>query len=231
MSIVFACLAPHPPLLLPSVGSKEDREKVKNTLESFDKLRISFAKVHPKLIVISSPHKNWGFDVPLYFLTKTEGKSGPSIEVGFSVEQKQNIKTYLTGTDSPQYHFDEGKKFFREQIEKSADNIALIASGDMSHCLKEKGPYGFNPDGPKFDKTFIEYLKNKDLNNIFKLDEAYPGAGECGLRSFCFLFGILEAARVAWVPQVLSYEGPFGVGYLVAEIKIKRYKSFRIYTH
>jgi aromatic ring-opening dioxygenase LigB subunit len=235
MPIVFACLAPHPPLLLPSVGLKEDREKVKNTLEAFEKLRVSFSKAKSKLIVISSPHKNWGFDVPLYFLTKSREKSGPQIEVGFSSEQKKNIKTYLTGTESPQYHFDEGKKFYQEQIERSVDklkdNIALVASGDMSHCLKENGPYGFNPDGPEFDKTFIKYLKNKDLNNIFKLDEKYPGASECGLRSFCFSFGILEAARVGWTPQILSYEGPFGVGYLVAEIKIKRYKSFRIYNY
>ena len=234
MSIVFACLAPHPPLLLPSVGSKADRGKVKNTLEAFKKLRVSFSKARPSLIIISSPHKNWGFDVPLYFLTKKEERSGPPIEVGFSSEQKQNIKTYLTGAEPPRYHFDQGKKFYQEQIERSADkpktNIALVASGDMSHCLKEEGPYGFHADGPKFDRVFIEHLKNKDLDSILKLNETYPGAGECGLRSFCFLFGILEAARVAWTPQILSYEGPFGVGYLVAEIKIKKYKSFRIYT-
>lgn len=45
-------------------------------------------------------------------------------------------------------------------------------------------------------------------------------AGECGLKSFTFILGILEAAGLNYQPQILSYEGPFGVGYLVANIKI-----------
>jgi len=41
------------------------------------------------------------------------------------------------------------------------------------------------------------------------------GAAECGLRSFITLGGFLgDDALVE--PQVLSYEGPFGVGYMVA---------------
>jgi len=49
----------------------------------------------------------------------------------------------------------------------------------------------------------------------------YPEAGECGLRSFCFLLGILEASGIDWQPEILAYEGPFGVGYLVANFKLK----------
>ena len=96
----------------------------------------------------------------------------------------------------------------------------MIASGDLSHCLKEEGPYGFHPDGPKFDKALIESLKKKDIEKILKLDEMYPDAGECGLRSFCFLLGILEASGLDYQPEILSYEGPFGVGYLVANFKL-----------
>ena len=39
-------------------------------------------------------------------------------------------------------------------------------------------------------------------------------AGECGLRSILILLGILSGNKIK--PEVLSYEGPFGVGYLVA---------------
>jgi len=56
---------------------------------------------------------------------------------------------------------------------------------------------------------------------ILKLDDLYPEAGECGLRSFCFLLGILEAGGIDWQPEILSYEGPFGVGYLVANFKLQ----------
>ncbi|GAI58233.1 unnamed protein product, partial [marine sediment metagenome] len=52
-------------------------------------------------------------------------------------------------------------------------------------------------------------------------DDMFPEAGECGLRSFCFLLGILEASGIAWQPEILSYQGPFGVGYLVANFKLK----------
>jgi len=48
----------------------------------------------------------------------------------------------------------------------------------------------------------------------------YPEAGECGLRSFSFLLGILEEAKIDWKAEILSYEAPFGVGYLVANFKL-----------
>jgi hypothetical protein len=32
--------------------------------------------------------------------------------------------------------------------------------------------------------------------------------------------GILEESGLNWKPEILSYEGPFGVGYLVADFKI-----------
>jgi len=92
----------------------------------------------------------------------------------------------------------------------------------MSHVLKEEGPYGFQPDGPKYDKELIESLKKKDIKNILDLDDKYPEAAECGLRSFCFLLGMLEESRINWQPEILSYEGPFGVGYLVANFKLMK---------
>jgi len=204
MPIVFAAISPHPPIILPSVGSKEDRGEVKKTIENLEKLGKKLAKVKPDTIIVSSPHPDWGFNVPLFFLAK---------------DFKGKIETFLIGMESPEFYFKEGKKLYDLRLKNKDLRIALIASGDMSHCLKEEGPYGFNPDGPKFDKELIESLKKKDIENILKLDEKYPQAGECGLRPFCFILGILEASGINWQPEILSYEGPFGVGYLVADLK------------
>ncbi|MCD6528441.1 hypothetical protein J7K44_02280 [bacterium] len=201
--IKFASFCPHPPIILPSVGSEEDRKKVKKTIESLENLGKKFKKVNPEIIIISSPHPDWGFNVPLYFLAR---------------DFKGEIKTYLTGLENPEFYFEEGKKASKK-LEKNK-KYALIASGDMSHCLKEDGPYGFHPDGPKFDKALIDFLKKKNIKNFLKLDEMFPEAGECGLRSFCFLLGILEGSNINWEPEILSYEGPFGVGYLVVDFKI-----------
>ena len=43
-------------------------------------------------------------------------------------------------------------------------------------------------------------------------------AGECGYRSILILMGILDGLNIK--PRILSYEGPFGVGYLVADYKL-----------
>jgi aromatic ring-opening dioxygenase LigB subunit len=201
--IKFACISPHPPLLLPDIGSPEDRKKVKKTTGSLDNLGKKLKIAAPDSIIISSPHQDWGFNVPLYFLAK---------------EFQGGIKTYLTGLEKPKYYFEEGKKLFGELDENK--KYGLIASGDMSHRLKEDGPYGFNPDGPKFDRAFIEALKEKNIEKILKLGNSYPEAGECGLRSFCFLLGILESSGINYRPEILSYESPFGVGYLVVDFKI-----------
>ncbi len=200
--ITFACFSPHPPILLPSVGSKEDREKVKKTIAGLKKLNKELAQKKPDILIISSPHLDWGFKVPLYFIT-------PNF--------KGEIKTLLTGFEPPKFYFNKGKEIARS-LEKDK-KYALVASGDLSHCLKEDGPYGFQPDGPKFDKALLESLKRKDIEKILNLDDIYPQAADCGLRSFSFLLGILTGEKLNWQPEILSYEGPFGVGYLVANFK------------
>jgi aromatic ring-opening dioxygenase LigB subunit len=203
MSIVFAAISPHPPIILPDVGSPKDRAQVENTIESLENLGKKFKEISPNSVIISSPHPDWGFNVPLFFLAK---------------DFKGKIETFLMGIEPPKFYFEEGKKTY-QKMDKDK-KYALIASGDLSHCLRENGPYGFQPDGPKFDKELIESLKKKDITNVLKLDDKYPEAGECGLRSFCFLLGILETSGLNWQPEILSYEGPFGVGYLVANFKL-----------
>lgn len=169
-------------------------------------LALGLKKAKPDLVVISSPHTDWGFKVPLHFLAK-------------DINPDQ-VKRILTDASSPQNHFQEGQKISQSLPENQ--RIAWIASGDMSHRLKKDGPYGFHPSGPKFDQTFVNLLKKKDIKGILSLPEKLTEeAGECGLRSFCLALGALEGLKTEWQPEVLSYEGPFGVGYLVANLKIK----------
>lgn len=207
--IVFGCISPHAPILLPDVGSPQDRGKVKLTIGALKSLAPKLAATKPEMVIVSSPHPDWGIDVPLHFLA-------PSL--------KSKLKTYLTTLDSPKEHFRWGEKIASAIPPKY--RIAWIASGDMSHRLKKDGPYGFHPSGPGFDQKFIELLKKKDIERILNLPEDFvEEAGECGLRSFCMLLGALDGLGVNWSPEVLSYEGPFGVGYLVANIRINPNKN------
>ena len=205
--LVFACLAPHPPLILPDVGSDADRAKVKKTIQSLEKLGKQLAKAKPDCIIITSPHPDWGFNVPLHFLAKDVR----GIEV----------KAHLTDFESPKVHFERGKELIKNL--EYVKRLAWIASGDMSHKLKENGPYGLHPSGPKFDQRFIKLLKGKDIQAILNLPERLvEEAGECGLRSFCMLLGALGEAKKKWQPEILSYEAPFGVGYLTANLKVRK---------
>jgi aromatic ring-opening dioxygenase LigB subunit len=197
----IAVISPHAPILLPEVGSAEDRDKVRQTIKSLEELGQKFKEIKPDEIIISSPHEDWGFNVPLFFLA-------PNF--------KGKITTYLTGFESPAEHFALGQKMARNLDQKK--NYAFIASGDLSHVLKEDGPYGFHPEGPKFDQELVKLLEEKKVPEILKLDDRYPEAADCGLRSFALALGLLSECGIEINPQILSYEEPFGVGYLVAQI-------------
>jgi aromatic ring-opening dioxygenase LigB subunit len=201
--IAFACISPHPPILLPTVGTPADRRQVARTIESLESLGARMTKVAPDLVVISSPHQDWGFEVPLFFLAKNLGAK---------------FDYFQTQEETAEDHYKLGKDMYFAELKNTKQKVALVASGDLSHRLKINGPYGSHPDGAKFDRALIEGLKNNDIGAILGLDDRFPEAGECGLRSICFVLGILDAARIKWNARIISYEGPFGVGYLVADL-------------
>ena len=91
----------------------------------------------------------------------------------------------------------------------------MIASGDLSHKLTAEGPYGFSPEGPKFDKELMECFEDADFLRMMTIKpEICESAAECGHRSFVIMAGAFDRRNVD--AHVLSYEGPFGVGYGVA---------------
>lgn len=103
-------------------------------------------------------------------------------------------------------------KAIDKAIGQQEGDVCVIASGDLSHKLKDSGPYSYAEEGPEFDKKVMDAIKRADLAEIgsFPMDLAEK-AGECGLRSLMILVGILSGYEVN--TEVLSYEGPFGVGY------------------
>lgn len=91
--------------------------------------------------------------------------------------------------------------------------IAFVASGDCSHRLSPDAPAGFDPRGAVFDRQLVDLLTASDFTALSELDPTLvEAAGECGLRSFITLGAAAEPAHA----RVLSYEGPWGVGYLTA---------------
>lgn len=107
----------------------------------------------------------------------------------------------------------------RRVIDESQRNVAVIASGDLSHKLKEDGPYGFHPMGPVFDEQIVSMIKDNDYARLLDMDEnIVEESTNCGYPAFLMLYGVLQAYPID--SQFLSYEGPFGVGYATAIISV-----------
>lgn len=105
----------------------------------------------------------------------------------------------------------------RQVIEESGRRVAVVASGDLSHRLLPGAPAGYDPEGIVFDEKLRELLGRLDVTGVMELPEALvERAGECGLRSLVIALGALDGLAVG--VDLLSYEGPFGVGYLVAAL-------------
>ena len=153
-----------------------------------------FQKNLPGVISVQKPLDH-GALVPLYFLHKA-GWSGNVVLFGMPLERPEDYG-----------------RLMGQILDKLPGRYALVASGDLSHRLKEDGPYGFDSAGPEFDQAVLNALQ-RDTKKLISLPvDLVEKAGECGYRSLRLALAAKEGA-----PEVLSYEGPFGVGYMVAEL-------------
>lgn len=118
-----------------------------------------------------------------------------------------------------EYHYRFGQAL-GAALQNSPKIISFIASGDMSHRVTMDAPAGYSPQGRVFDKQFADLIQKKNVKGIMNLDrDLIEEAGECGLRSIVILLGALSFLH--WEVKSLSYEAPFGVGYMVVNFNIK----------
>jgi len=107
----------------------------------------------------------------------------------------------------------------RRAVEESGERVVYVASGDLSHRLTPDAPAGYDPKGREYDESLVEKVRRADVKGLLNTDlRLMEKAGECGTRSIVMMFGALDGLKLTL--EVYSYEGPFGVGYLVAGIGI-----------
>jgi AmmeMemoRadiSam system protein A len=151
-----------------------------------------------------NPSLDHGTFLPLYFLQES-GVDCPILRIG------------LSGF-SPIDHYRLGQ-CIAQAVETLRRRAVFIASGDLSHKLREDGPYGFAPEGPEFDWQITEAMAAGDFLQFLTMDPALcDRAAECGLRSFQIMAGALDGLAVE--SKLLSYEGVTGVGYGVATFAV-----------
>lgn len=145
-----------------------------------------------------------GTMVPLYFINQF-WKDYKLIRIGLS--GLPLIRHYELG------------QYIKEAAETLHRKTVLIGSGDLSHRLKEDGPYGYQKEGPEYDSKIMDVMGRAAFGELFHFPEDFcEKAGECGHRSFTIMAGALDQTEVT--AQRLSYEGPFGVGYGICAYEV-----------
>lgn len=156
--------------------------------------------------------------IPVHFAHQENIDYGAAIPLSFLLPHLPKTKIIPIHYSSLDYvtHFEFGR-VLQQEILNSSKRIAVIASGDLSHRLSEDSPAGFSPRAKIFDQKVIEGLSSLDHAKLLKIDpELVTEAHECGLRAFLILLGIFNSVNARF--EQLSYEHPFGIGYLLGKI-------------
>ncbi len=266
--IHFGALVPHPPLIVPGVGSETDRDKVAETIRSLREVDRLLAQDPPETLVVFTPHgtvysdavivyddrelagdlrqfgaqPTWRWendrelveriaaigrtaDLPVYPLQQREAARGRAggLDHGVLVplsffDPQWAAQAKLVVIPLSYLPLEELYQFGTVVAEAAAQlgrKTAIIASGDLSHCLLPGAPAPYDPRGAEFDHKLIELLRAEAVTPFFELDPVLlEKAAECGFRSLIMLLGTLD--KTGFRVKVHSYQGPFGVGYGVA---------------
>ena len=259
-SLVFAGIAPHPPIMVPEVG-REAIADVRSSIDAMAALTERVIRGEAETVILISPHAplepdafvayagpqlhadfaafrgptatvhaeldeellkeitragaeaalavvpihgdlDHGTAVPLYFL-QHHGWHGRVVALGYS---------FLANEDHLRFG-----NCIRAAIDKVGRRVAFIASGDLSHRLKPGAPAGYNPQAHLFDEEVVDAIRDNSTDRIVTIDQDLRrAAGECGYRSMLVAIGVAQGLESRC--EVISYEAPFGVGYMVAQL-------------
>jgi len=259
-SLVFAGIAPHPPIMVPEVG-REAIADVRSSIDAMAALTGRVIESEAETVILISPHAPLEPDAFVAY-------AGPEIHVDFAnfraptetvhAELDEELLKEITragaeqkfevvrirgdldhGTAVPLYFLQRygwhgrvvalGYSFLsnedhlrfgsciRAAIDKVGRRVAFIASGDLSHRLKPGAPAGYNLEAHLFDEEVVEAIRSNSTRRIVTIDqELRRTAGECGYRSMLVAIGVAQELESRC--EVISYEAPFGVGYMVAQL-------------
>jgi AmmeMemoRadiSam system protein A/AmmeMemoRadiSam system protein B len=155
-----------------------------------------------EVIGIKGYELDHGTAVPLYFLLRN-GWHGSVVALGYN---------FLSNEDHVRFG-----SCIRRAAEALGRPVAFVASGDLSHRLKPEAPAGFNPQAHLFDEEVVASLRDCQPERIININQDLRKlAGECGYRSMLVAFGTTQGLKANC--DVLHYEAPFGVGYMVAQL-------------
>lgn len=170
--------------------------------ELLEAIREVAAEERYRVVCLEQRELDHGTSVPLYFLLRNDW-GGRVVALGYS---------FLSDEDHLRFG-----ECIRRAVERVRRPVAFVASGDLSHRLKHGAPAGFNPEAYRFDEQVVAALRTNAPQLIPQIDHGLRRlAAECGYRSMLVALGASADAELEC--EVINYEAPFGVGYLVAQL-------------
>jgi len=179
-------------------------------------------ELHPDIETIDRLQRNLRSQGQPVTLTTDEALDhGSAVAIGLLTEELKDVKLIPITYSSldAKAHFQFGQ-VLKDIVMNSDKRIAVIASGDMSHALESKSPAGFHKAGEQFDNKINEIVAHKNTASLIALDQSIvENAQQTMYQQLLILFGLLE--KVSVKSNVLSYEAPFGVGFMVTNFVLK----------
>jgi AmmeMemoRadiSam system protein A len=181
-------------------GSREDRVDLPFDRDFADQLEKEAARRGLRTWHIGDKSLDHGAVVPLCYLVAA-GWKGPTV--------------ILSLNDPGEGGLEELGQAIAAVAQERQRRTAIIASGDMSHRLTPAAPCGFHSDGRRFDETLIALLRQGAYREVARIDSDLEETAAEDAADSCRI-AVTAAGYRTDGHEVLSYEGPFGVGYGVA---------------
>lgn len=221
-------ITPHGPLFSDAISISVG-EDLRGDFKNFGNNELDFSYKNNLDLVNRIIDRSYEENIPIAKIDKNMAKDykisleldhGALVPLYFIDKEYKNFKlvhiTYGLLTPEVLYKFG---NVIQDIVMELEEKVAFIASGDLSHKLSNDGPYEYSPSGEKFDRKLVEILETEDFESLVSFDqELSESAGECGLRSLIILGGFLSGLEIE--SEVLSCEGPFGVGYCNAQFSL-----------
>lgn len=138
-----------------------------------------------------------GTMIPLYFLKNRNPKI--------------RFVRVSAGGPSDLLHYQAGE-ILSQAAARLGRKIAVIGSGDLSHCQKAGTHYGYKACGPEYDRKVMDIMSRGQFDELLGMNEKEADdAMACAQKPFTFLAGTLDEAE--GIPEYLGHSAEFGVGY------------------
>lgn len=183
-------------------------------LKSFGELETTYSWQGSPHSAASLAHLCQKADLPTQLISADLLDHGATIPLSLLTKQLPHVPILPVGFSglTPNRHLEFGS-IIKEYASHETKHIAIIATGDLSHCHNKQAPGGYHIDSSGFDEQFISFIETRNTSGLVHMDQTMiKNAQECGYRVGIIMAGIMQ--NIDYQFERLAYEKPYGVGYL-----------------